>query len=46
MIKSNVGFSSLWEKYAWYKLDHNFRNNTDMSLVGDAANIPLSDDSC
>ncbi len=46
MIKLNVGASPIWSKEGWHTLDHKFRENTDTSLQGDAANIPLESDTC
>jgi len=46
MIKLNVGASPIWEKEGWHTLDHKFRDNSETSLQGDAANIPLSDSTC
>ena len=46
MIKLNVGASPIWSKEGWHTLDHKFRENTDTSLQGDAANIPLEKETC
>jgi len=46
MIKLNVGASPIWNKSGWHTLDHKFRENTDTSLQGDAANIPLEQETC
>jgi hypothetical protein len=46
MIKLNVGASPIWSKEGWHTLDHKTRDETDKSVQGDAANIPLNGDSC
>lgn len=46
MIKLNVGASPIWNMEGWHTLDHKFRENTDTSLQGDAANIPLEPETC
>ena len=46
MIKLNVGASPIWSMEGWHTLDHKFRENTDTSLQGDAANIPLDPKTC
>jgi len=46
MIKLNIGASPIWSKEGWYTLDHKERNQSNTSLKGDAANIPLDDNSC
>jgi hypothetical protein len=46
MIKLNVGASPIWSKEGWHTLDHKTRYETDRSVQGDAANIPLNGDSC
>jgi hypothetical protein len=46
MIKLNVGASPIWSKAGWHTLDHKERDETDTSVLGDAANIPLENNSC
>ncbi|MDC0092776.1 methyltransferase domain-containing protein [Alphaproteobacteria bacterium] len=46
MIKLNVGPSPIWDKDGWYTLDHKTRDESVTSLQGDAANIPLNNDTC
>ena len=46
MIKLNVGASPIWSKDGWHTLDHKTRDETDTSVQGDAANIPLDNNSC
>ena len=46
MIKLNVGPSPIWDKPGWHTLDHKIRDEADTSLQGDAANIPLKNDTC
>ena len=46
MIKLNVGASPIWSKEGWHTLDHKARTQTNTSIQGDAANIPLDDDTC
>ena len=46
MIKLNVGASPIWSKEGWHTLDHKTREETDTSIPGDAANIPLDKDTC
>ena len=46
MIKLNVGASPIWSQDGWHTLDHKEREQSKTSVKGDAANIPLDDDSC
>lgn len=46
MIKLNVGASPIWSKKGWHTLDHKERAESNTSVKGDAANIPLDDNSC
>ena len=46
MIKLNVGPSPIWFKDGWHTLDHKIRDEAETSLQGDAANIPLENDTC
>jgi len=46
MIKLNVGASPIWSKDGWHTLDHKVRDDSKYSLKGDAANIPLDNNSC
>ena len=46
MIKLNIGAGPIWNKDGWHTLDHKFKDNSDTSIVGDANNIPLNNDSC
>ena len=46
MIKLNVGAGPNWSKEGWHTLDHKIREGSTTSIKGDAANIPLRDDSC
>ena len=46
MIKLNVGPSPIWDKDGWHTLDHKTRDESVTSLQGDAANIPLNNDTC
>jgi len=46
MIKLNVGASPIWSKKGWHTLDHKERTESKTSVKGDAANIPLDDNSC
>ena len=46
MIKLNVGASPIWSKEGWHTLDHKERDESKTSVKGDAANIPLDDNSC
>jgi len=46
MIKLNVGASPIWSKEGWHTLDHKTRDETDTSVQGDAANIPLESNAC
>jgi len=47
MIKLNVGASPIWSKEGWHTLDHKKRVDSDSEyLVGDAADIPLSENAC
>tara|TARA_B100000242_G_scaffold273048_1_gene226377 strand:+ start:14515 stop:15393 length:879 start_codon:yes stop_codon:yes gene_type:complete len=46
MIKLNVGASPIWDKPGWHTLDHKVRDKSDTSLQGDAASIPLKNDTC
>jgi len=46
MIKLNVGASPIWSQDGWHTLDHKERKESKTSVKGDAANIPLDDDSC
>ena len=45
MIKLNVGASPIWSQDGWHTLDHKEREQSKTSVKGDAANIPLNDDS-
>ena len=45
-IKLNVGAGPLWSKEGWHTLDHKIRDESEMSILGDAADIPLEDCSC
>jgi len=45
-IKLNVGASPIWGAEGWHTLDHKIRENTDFSITGDAADIPLSENTC
>jgi SAM-dependent methyltransferase len=46
MIKLNVGPSPIWDQQGWHTLDHKTRDEADTSLQGDAAKIPLNNDTC
>ena len=46
MIKLNVGASPIWSQDGWHTLDHKEREQSKTSVKGDAANIPLDDNSC
>jgi len=46
MIKLNVGASPIWSKDGWHTLDHKTREESSSSIQGDAANIPLENDTC
>ena len=46
MIKLNVGASPIWSQDGWHTLDHKERGQSKTSVKGDAANIPLDDNSC
>ena len=46
MIKLNVGASPIWNAEGWHTLDHKSRENTDFSITGDAADIPLDENTC
>lgn len=46
MIKLNVGASPIWNKEGWYTLDHKVKKASVNSIEGDAANIPLKNDTC
>ena len=46
LIKLNVGASPIWNKDGWHTLDHKERDDKETSLLGDAANIPLSEETC
>lgn len=46
MIKLNVGASPIWSKAGWHTLDHKVRTESEYSIVGEAADIPLDGDSC
>jgi hypothetical protein len=47
MIKLNVGASPIWSKVGWHTLDHKKRSDGEgTSLLGDAADIPLENDTC
>lgn len=46
LIKLNVGASPIWSREGWHTLDHKIRDQSSTSLLGDAANIPLSEGSC
>jgi len=46
MIKLNVGASPIWSKDGWHTLDHKTRNGDETSIEGDAANIPLENETC
>jgi len=45
-IKLNVGASPIWTKDGWHTLDHKIRENSEMSIRGDASDIPLENWSC
>lgn len=45
-LKLNVGASPIWEKEGWYILDHKIREGSEMSIQGDASDIPLERCSC
>lgn len=45
-IKLNVGASTIWSADGWHTLDHKCRENSEYSLMGDAANIPLDENKC
>jgi SAM-dependent methyltransferase len=45
-IKLNVGASPIWEKEGWHILDHKIRGGSEMSIMGDASDIPLESCSC
>jgi len=46
LIKLNVGPSPIWSKDGWHTLDHKIRDDGKTSIEGDAANIPLDENSC
>lgn len=46
MIKLNIGAGPLWNKDGWHTLDHKFKDNSDTSIVGDAIDMPLEEESC
>lgn len=46
LIKLNVGASPIWNKDGWHTLDHKVREGSETSLEGDAANVPLEDETC
>ena len=46
MIKLNVGASPIWSKDGWHTLDHKVRDGDELSIEGEAANIPLENGSC
>lgn len=46
LIKLNVGASPIWHKDGWHTLDHKVREGNETSLEGDAANIPLDNETC
>ncbi len=45
-FKLNVGASPIWEKEGWHILDHKIREGSEMSIIGDASDIPLESCSC
>lgn len=45
-FKLNVGASPIWEKEGWHILDHKIREGSEMSIMGDASDIPLESCSC
>tara|TARA_B100000579_G_C22835826_1_gene858665 strand:+ start:1659 stop:2537 length:879 start_codon:yes stop_codon:yes gene_type:complete len=46
MIKLNVGASPIWYSEGWHTLDHKTRENTKLTIAGDAADIPLDENTC
>ena len=46
MIKLNIGAGPLWNKDGWHTLDHKFKDNSETSIVGDANDMPLEEESC
>ena len=46
LIKLNVGASPIWNKDGWHTLDHKVRDDKETSLLGDAVNIPLAEETC
>ncbi len=46
-IKLNVGASPIWDRLGWHIVDHKpSRGSQAVSMVSDASNIPLPDESC
>lgn len=45
-IKLNVGASPIWIAQGWHTLDHKTRENNEFSISGDAADIPLDENTC
>jgi len=45
-MKLNVGASPIWEKNGWWTLDHKKREDDKYSIIGEASNIPLNNESC
>jgi|TARA_B100001971_G_scaffold210765_1_gene236936 hypothetical protein len=45
-MKLNIGASPIWDCEGWTTLDHKFRKNTEFSIMGDAANMPMDNNTC